>query len=380
MRLRLPREAQVWLPGYVRQRAVALRRSPPATGPIDILFCIADHFEPDHGGADLARQRARLRRCVEDYPRLADAFRDADGIPPQHTFFSPLEMYRPELIDGLAELHAGGYGEVEVHLHHAHDSSAGLRRRLEWFRDTLAVRHGLLGRDRTGRPVYGFIHGNWALDNADARFCGVNDELTVLRETGCYADFTMPAAPDPAQSRIVNTIYRAIDDPSRPRSYDAGVRARTGVAPEPRSLLMVQGPLALRWDSRVAGIVPRLDNAAIDASPLNIPTLDRFRRWVDAGISVAGRPEWIFVKVHTHGAKEANAGILLGERMHAFHAALARHFNDGIRFRLHYVTARETANIIAAAEAGESGNAGRYRDYHLTRGVPALPHTGTARA
>jgi hypothetical protein len=71
------------------------------------------------------------------------------------------------------------------------------------------------------------------------------------------------------------------------------------------------------------------------------------------------------VKLHTHGAPERNARTLLGEEMVAFHDAIGRTFNDGRRYRLHYVTARELANIISAAEAGERGDAGRFRDYLL---------------
>ena len=43
---------------------------------------------------------------------------------------------------------------------------------------------------------FGFAPRNWALCNArrDGRWCGVNDELGVLRRTGCYADFTLPSA------------------------------------------------------------------------------------------------------------------------------------------------------------------------------------------
>ena len=82
--------------------------------------------------------------------------------------------------------------------------------------ELFAHRHGLLACDRrTGRPAYGFIHGNWALDNSrpDGRWCGVNNELDVLRETGCYADFTFPSAPSPTQPRKINSIYYAVDDP-----------------------------------------------------------------------------------------------------------------------------------------------------------------------
>ena len=44
---------------------------------------------------------------------------------------------------------------------------------------------------------------------------------------------------------------------------------------------------------------------------------------------------------------------------------LERAYNDGERYRLHYVTARECYNIIKAAEAGESGDPGAFRDYRL---------------
>lgn len=367
----MPREAQLWLPGYLGSRLRARRRRAAGGGPIDILFCVADHYEPDHGRADLPKQRTRVQRWQVEYPRLAAGFRDADGRGPQHTFFSPLEVYQPDLLDRLAALCGEGHGEVEVHLHHGHDTSAALREKLEVFRDTLVTRHGLLGRRADGRPAYGFIHGNWALDNGrlDARYCGVNDELTVLHETGCYADFTMPAAPDPAQSRVVNSLYYAVDDPDRPRSYDAGPRVRVGRRPVPGALAMIQGPLGLRWNDRVAAIMPRVDNGSIDASAP--PSAERFRLWLDAGVSVEGRSEWVFVKVHTHGAKDSNADILLGSSMYRFHEALAREFNDGRRYRLHYVTAREMYNVMKAAEDGKAGNPGQYRDYLIARPTPA---------
>jgi len=333
-------------------------------GPVDILFSIVDHYEPDHGGAPIERERRRVTAWLDRYPRLADEFRDADGRPPQHTFFFPAEVYRAEHLDRLAALCSRGYGEVEVHLHHGHDTSERLRETLESFKETLAGRHGLLSTDRSGAIRYAFIHGNWALDNGrlDDRYCGVNDELTILRETGCYADFTMPAAPNPAQSRIVNQIYYAVDDPDRPRSYDHGRPAAVNRRPPENGLLLVQGPLGVY---RKGGIRIGLENATIDASPGHHLTLSRFRRWVDCGIAVAGRPEWIVVKVHTHGAKEDNADVLLGTVGRRFHEEIARSFNDGRQFRLHYVTAREIANIIHAAEDGASGNAGTYRDYDL---------------
>src|SRR5258705_5833703 len=154
----LPRHADIWLPGSTRSRLQwMLRRNSRET--VDILFCIADHFEPDHGRASPATQDRRVARWAREYPRFS-AFRDADGVPPQHTFFTPLEVYRPDVVEALAGLCARGLGEVEVHLHHGHDTSENLRSRLSWFRDTLCERHGLLGRLDGDSPAYAFVHGN----------------------------------------------------------------------------------------------------------------------------------------------------------------------------------------------------------------------------
>src|SRR5213078_673629 len=120
-----------------------------------------------------------------------------------------------------------------------------LRGKLLSFKQTLAQRHRLLSTDKvTGEVVYGFIHGNWALDNSrpDGRYCGVGNELDVLRETGCYADFTLPAFPSPCQTRTVNSIYYAAGRPGCAKSHDTGAPAGVG-RPPVRGLLMIQGPL-----------------------------------------------------------------------------------------------------------------------------------------
>ncbi len=73
----------------------------------------------------------------------------------------------------------------------------------------------------------------------------------------------------------------------------------------------------------------------------------------------------MFVKIHTHGTQERDIDTLLGAEMDAMHTHLERAYNDGRNYVLHYVTARETYNIIKAAEAGKTGNPADYRDYHL---------------
>lgn len=350
-------------PAYLRD---AGRRAAPRPGdPTHVLLCIADHYEPNRDGVPAATAARRVARWAGEYPRLFDRFRDRDGRPPRHTFFYPAEEYEPAHLDGLAGLCRAGFGEVEVHLHHDGDDSANLRRTLLGFKDTLAGRHGLLGRHRaTGEPAYGFIHGNWCLDNSrrDGRYCGVNDEIDVLRETGCYADFTMPSAPGPCQTRTINRIYYATDDPLRPRSHDRGTEIAAAPRPD-RSLLMIQGPLILDWSSRIRGIVPRLENGCLQGN--QPPTMGRLDAWLRAGVRVRTRPDWTFVKLHTHGAEERNSAVLLGPAVVAFHQGLADRMAADPNFHVHYVTAREMYNLARAAEAGHAGTVAEALDFEL---------------
>jgi hypothetical protein len=332
------------------------RRDPRPGEPVHLLLCICDHFEPKRGGAppDVAAQR--VKRWVEEYPKLFGGFRDSDGRPPRQTFFYPAEEYEPKYLDQLAGLCRAGYGEVEIHLHHDNDTAENLRRTLLEFKQTLAERHGLLSRDReTGEIAYGFIHGNWALDNArsDGRYCGVNNELDVLRETGCYADFTLPSAPSETQTRTINQIYWAVDDPQRPKSHNRGQELGQGPQP-PNSLLMIQGPLVLDWSVRKWGIFPRIENACLQrAQP---PSTNRLILWLRAGVKVPTRPDWYFVKLHTHGAHEPNQDVLLGPAMVQFHEMLRDRAAQDANFRFHYVTAREMANLALAAEQTPTGD------------------------
>ena len=164
---------------------------------------------------------------------------------------SPPKRIAPSTSTPLARLCEAGLAELEIHLHHDNDTSEGLRSTLRGFADCLAREHGLLGRRTDGRPAYGFIHGNWALDNArpDGKYCGVNDELSVLRETGCYADFTQPAAPDVSQTRTVNSLYYAVDDPRKPRSHERGLRGRGGPAATARRAADRPGTVVARLGS-----------------------------------------------------------------------------------------------------------------------------------
>jgi len=344
------RHMHLWLPAYVFSRE-SRSRDTEASDPVNVFIAICDHFEPEFGDPGFHAAMERVGRWCDQYPRLFGQFHDCRGQVPQHTFFFPQDQYRPEYLDRLSELCRQGFGDVEVHLHHDNDTAETLREKLDSFRKTLFRRHGLLRRDPdSGQVLYGFIHGNWALCNSrpDGRWCGVNEELNVLRETGCYADFTLPSAPDPTQTRTVNSIYYAVDHPGRPKSHDTGLRARVGQMPPQDGLLMIQGPLALDWGNRKLGLLPRTENGELHGT--NPPTLARLRLWLRAGVHVAGKPNWVFVKLHTHGCNPANIGMLLGPAMERFHAELAEYAECRPGFRYFYVTAWQMAQLVHQAE------------------------------
>jgi hypothetical protein len=315
-----------------------------------LFFCIADHFEPNWGGADKSLQQARVSRWVECYPNSICGLHDSRGRSPQHTFFYPIEVYDPHHMDPIAGLVHSGMGDVEIHLHHDQATEQQLTDQLLQATDCLHLRHGLLSRDKQGIVRYGFIHGNWALDNShpDGHWCGVNNELTILRQTGCYADFTMPAAPHAAQTRTINSLYYAVDDPLRPKSHDTGIAAQVGVIPPQDGLLMIQGPLVVS-NPFVGRVV--LENGNIAGS--QPPSLGRLQNWLRAGVCVRGQPDWLFIKLHTHGATEKNSAVLLGPAMRQFHQDLNR-LAQQQPFQYYYVTAREMAGLIHQAEAGHT--------------------------
>lgn len=350
----------IWLPTYIRRK-----KCPTHSGSTHIMFCFVDHFEPRWEGADYDSEVRRVDRWSDEYPKLAKKHRDADGCHPKHCFYYPEEEYRKEHLDKIEALCRQGLGEIEIHLHHEDDTEAGLREKLSRFTQILHNTHGALSKHpETDKLAWGFVHGDWALDNSEATGanCGINNELIILREEGCYADFTLPSAPSNTQTAKINSIYYAKDDPDKPKSHNHGKDVSVDGKPW-GDLMIVQGPLMLNWKNRKWGLLPRIENSDIRGN--SPPSPNRIALWVKAGIHVQGRPEWIFIKVHTHGAQENDMDTLLGEPVDAMFTELENNYNDGKKYSLHYVSTREIYNIIKAAEEGKTGNPHEFRDYIL---------------
>lgn len=347
-RIILSRNMQYWLGTWIRW--AWRRRFAPRPARRHVYFCFADHYEPYGLGADRDRAHARVARWVREYPPLAAKHRDSFGNPPRHSYFYPAEEYDPELLDALAGLRDRGLGDVEVHLHHDNDTAENFRRTMTEFARTLHERHGFLAREPgTGRILYTFIHGNWALDNSrpDGRWCGIDNELAILVETGCVADMTMPSAPSDTQVSTINSIYFARGRDGCRKSHDTGRPARVGEGAGPGELLMVQGPLTLNWKEAKWGVLPRIESAELsfDAPP----TAHRVKLWGECAIAVQGAEEHVFIKVHTHGATEKSMQMLFDQGgFDTLWTELERQYRVDADHTLRYVTAREMVEAIGA--------------------------------
>lgn len=340
----LPRHAHLWLSGYLSNRM--FQRA--AAGPSRIWVAIADHWEPYWRGASDETARERVAIWEKHWPEIARRHTDSAGRPPQYTFYYPQEEYRPQFLDTLAEMTRAGIADVDVHIHHNGEGQQDFLDRMSGFIETLEKRHSLLRRV-AGRTVFGFIHGNWALDNSrpDGKMCGLNNEITLLRDLGCYADFTMPSGDSPTQSRTINEIYWVMDEPDRPRSYDRGVPVRPG-SPGKGDLLMITGPFGLRWGERLR---PRLETGEL--ASYDLPTAYRVQRWIELAPRIG---KDVFIKLYAHGAQERHAAALLvnGGLDRLFQLLSEECRASG--HELHYVSTWEMRRAVDAAAGGNGAH------------------------
>ena len=346
------RNMHIWLGSYWRSRGERRRRR--RSFPRHVYFCIADHHEPFGGQRDEALALDRTRRWCAGYRRAIANHCDSDGRPPRHTYFYPAEEYSADVVAMLDALCREGLGELEVHLHHDNDNAANLRKTLLDFVRILHDRHGALrGDPSNGQLLYGFVHGNWALDNSrpDGRWCGVDDELSVLAETGCRFDMTMPSAPSDTQTRKINSLYFSKGRAGCRKSHDDGRDVAVGNWARPGEILMIQGPLGLNWRDARLGVVPRIETGEISFDAR--PSATRVSLWRELAPAVLGAPDHLFIKAHMHGATERSLRMLFDEGgFDMLWSELERQYRDRDGCRLHYVTAWEMASCIERLARG----------------------------
>jgi hypothetical protein len=360
------RKYYLFLPDYLRWE-LAQVTAPRAKAPTHLFVLFADHFEPNDvaalaaGGAPAQAAEAEAARRVREwgarYASMASRHADSRGRPPQHTWFYPGEQHAPAVLDELKTLVEHGFGEVEMHFHHEGDTEATFTPR---FRKAIIdmQKHGFL-ISTDGQTHFAFVHGNFALDSGTPRYCGLTEELRILRELGCFADFTFPSVYLDSQPPSVNSIFAAQDDP-QPKSYrrQFPLTALSGGAAD---LMIFEGPLVFAPSSNWRRLFLDLDDG--DVHPGMPASPDRIERWIRANVHVAERPDWVFIKLFAHGiSTPAEADAVVGPEFDALLTVLEQRYNDGSRYVLHYVTARQAYNLAMAAASGKKGGPDAYLD------------------
>jgi len=347
------------------------------------MIALADHFEPaidpENGRNRVPRpeQERRIEWWTREYPEVVDRWRDHDGRPLTHTYFYPAEQYDEGLLEMLADHCHAGWGEVEIHLHHGWnqpDTAENTRKVLTECRDHLAYRHRCLSLEAgSQQPRYSFVHGDFALANSsDGHACGVDSEMKILAETGCYADFTLPTGLlHPAQTAKINSVYECALPLEQAAPHRKGRGLIVGRSPQIFPL-MVQGPLLTDRKRSLRSMRLILETGAITRP--NPPTLHRLSLWKQARVHVEGRPDWLFIKLHCHSMDPTQKNALIGDSFRKFLEELVGGAAER-KETLHFVTAREMTNILLAACEGREGNPGQYRDYRFLRvsDVPLAP-------
>lgn len=344
----------IWLYDYLLSNLKAMLISNKNSNTTkDVMFLFVDHFE-------LAGKQERLNAWLNDYPEIVKEFKDFDGVKPQHTWFYALDLTDENELKAIKPLVDNGFGEVELHWHHSHQSNeefeVDLKNGLEVFH-----KYGYMKPHIDGvHSTFSFIHGNWSLNNSRGNeFCGIDNEIKILKKYGCYADFTFPALFSEAQPKYVNKISYTKTDALN-KEYDIARESEVGVFESDDELMIMQGPLAINYLDWRHRWHPTFEDGDINRNETQ-GSKNRIDCWIRQNIHVKENPDWIFVKVFCHGAQDYKS--LSSDSTFQMHKYLDDHYNDGKKYRLHYVTARECYNIIKAAENGANGNPNDYRDY-----------------
>lgn len=344
-----------WLGAYLRHELAHFFRKRHA-GPTHVIFQFVDHFE-------LAGKSPRLSEWLSRYPEIASQHTDADGAHPKHTWFYALDLMREDELEQLKMLVESGFGEIELHWHHSHDTPDSFRKKL---RNGLKVfqKYGFMRPIEEGRDgCFAFIHGNWSLNNSCGnQVCGVDNEIELLKQAGCYGDFTFPALYSAAQPSTINAIYYA-DFKGGASGYFTGRRAQVGKRETEKEFMIFEGPLTVNWKDWRFKWHPTVEDGDVGKSCTHGDPV-RIDSWVRQGIHVHGRADWVFVKVFCHGGQDHQ--YVLGEATDRMFSYLEAKYNDGKNYKLHYVTSREAFNMVKAAEDGKSGDPNQFRDYIIS--------------
>lgn len=332
-----------WIVPYIRNGNS--RQFSETDFPIHVYFSICDHFQPFAGFVSQEIAEHRVVTWQKEYTLCAQKHSDSHGNHPVHTFFYSEEDYNPHFTDELSKMVRDKIADVELMIPHQNETIPNIKRKIEEFRDVLFHHHGLLRKNNSGKIVYGFIHEYRAKKNNDKSnwFTNTSKRLSLLKETGCYADYSFPSDTNTIVPPVLNSIYFANVNSNEFHTNPTNYSAAKNVWSE-KDLLFIQGSLFLNWNKRFWGMTPKIENGSL--SHLNHFTPDRADLWVKKGIHINGIKNHIFIKLFTHGAIDHTIRYFFGENgLEQLWSYMEKNYiND--KYELHYVSAFNMYEII----------------------------------
>jgi len=317
---------------YVKDEKRKKNRGCGNQEPLHLYVAFCNHLSPFSGNVSQEIAEHRVVTWQREYTRFASEHRDSLGNQPVHTFFYDESDYNPRFIDVLYKMCKSSIADVEILLRNDQNTPLNFKRKVEGFRDVLFHHHGLLRRN--GEAIsFAFVHDYTALcgSRQQSVFCGVNQKTLILKECGCYADFTFPHTLNTTESASADSICFS----------KAKINQKKRIAVKNWSeedLLRIDGPLGINWRNRRFCLFPRIENGEISARSRFTP--HRARLWLDAAPRIEGDTKNLFLKLHTYGAVDSTVRYLFGESgIHELYGYLEKASIDNSALILHYVSA-----------------------------------------
>ena len=345
-------KADRWIVTYIK-RELAEKENVEENKDRHIIFTFVDHYEPGYKEKEAIEKH---KKWMALYKKAIKNHHDSYGNSVKYTWYYPYDQHIDKILISLTKAVYDGLGEVEMHWHHPKSDNqkfpGELKKAITWYNQYGA----LLVCGSKVETRFSFIHGNWALDNSlNGKLCGVSREIEYLYAQGVYADLTFSTIGTDAQpTKRINSIYY-INEDEKSKSYNDGPLVEKGKIVN-NKMMSIQGPMSIDF---IEGF--RLEYGALETYAK--PSKKRIDKWVDANIHVKDKPEWVFVKLYSHGIQSSVImkeyfGKMLGD---------IEQYAKGKKYKLHYMTAREMYNVIKAAEQGKEGDPEKYRNLVISK-------------
>ncbi len=317
--------------------------------PVNIYLSLCDYFHPFSGSVSQEIAEHRVVTWCKEYLKLSKLHVDSSGNHPIHSFFYSEADYNPRLLDVLYRLHKEKLSDVEILIPYIEEPLDNFKHKIEEFRDALFYHHGFLRKSAEGSIRYGFatemknIYGNKNIIRNNALL----KKLSILLETGCYADFSL-------FSKKIHREYLKIINLSFKASFVSGLSETFSDNSIYKDLQLVLGPTANGWLNRKWGIFPYLETGEISS----IRNFESFRinSWLQNCIRIDSDIINLFIKLHTFGGLDQNIRYLLGESgLHQMFTCFEKLCANN-NFVLNYVSAYEMYEKINTISLEKSSN------------------------